>query len=704
MKEEVKIKIINALNEEQKPMEAIDISKKTNIGLKEVYEALVELEKELRVRLTKKGKYTFTDNIFGKVSIISSGAGFVKVLGRDDIYIKKGNLKNAIDGDNVIIEVIDERKKEGKVLKVLSHDKDYEVGQVITYNNEQYIKLDDFKKKNILLALNDKKLSLVDGHKVTVKVGKLIKENVYSGQVIKVFGHVNDPGIDVISKAIIFNIDIEFPDKVMEEVETIEDTVLEKDYIGRKDLTDKTIFSIDGDDAKDLDDAISIEVLPNGNYLLGVHIADVNHYVRKGSTLDKEAYKRGTSCYLADRVIPMLPHKLSNGICSLNEGVDRLTKTCLMEIDKKGNLINYDIFNSVINSKKRMTYKKVNDVLEDKNIDGTYEPFINDLKVMKQLSDILRRKREKNGSIDFNTTEMKVIVDKYGKAIDIINKERLESEKIIEDFMIEANVTVATHISYMDLPFVYRVHGEPNEDKLTDFVKFVKLMSEKVVKLPKSMHPKAIRQIIESLKEDPDYEIYSNLLLRCMQKAVYDVNNIGHFGLSLDNYAHFTSPIRRYPDLLVHRALDQYENQKFITDDNKLNSQLEFLSEASKHSSIKEQNADKCEREVNKMKAAEYMEDHIGEIFTGKVTSVTEFGLYVDIYNGVEGLIKLSDLNRGFYDQETYTIYTIDNIEYRIGDHLEVKLVSSIKEFGQINLEIIKKLVKVKTLTKEKLS
>ncbi|MGE5455736.1 MAG: ribonuclease R [Ignavibacteriales bacterium] len=700
MNEEIKIKIMNALIEEHNPMEAIDISRKTNLDLRAVCEALIELEKELRVRLTKKGKYACSDYIFGKLSVINSGAGFVISYGNKDVYIKKGNLKNAIDGDNVVIEIIDEAKNEGKIIKILSHDKDYEVGQVVTIDNEQYIKLDDVKKRNILLALKDKNLSLVDGHKVTVKIGSLIKENVYSGYVIKVFGHVNDPGIDIVSKAMVFNIDIEFPDDVMEEVNNIPNTVLDNELIDRRDLRDKTIFTIDGDDAKDLDDAVSIEILPNGNYLLGVHIADVNHYVKKGSHLDKEAYKRGTSCYLADRVIPMIPHKLSNGICSLNGNVDRLTKTCMMEIDKKGNLINYDIFNSVINSKKRMTYKKVNDVLGCFNTDETYEPFKNDLIMMKQLSDILRRKRENNGSIDFDTTEMKIIVNECGRAIDILNKTRIESEKIIEDFMIEANVTVATHVSYMDLPFVYRVHGEPNEDKLKEFIKFVRLVSDKVVKLPKNMHPKAIRQIVESLKDDPEYGIYSNLLLRCMQKAVYDVNNIGHFGLSLDNYTHFTSPIRRYPDLLVHRALDQYQDQKYINNENKLKSQLEYLTEASKHSSLKEQNADKCEREVNKMKAAEYMEDHIGETFTGKATSVMEMGIYVDIYNGAEGLIKLINLDKGTYDPETFTIYTADGIQYRIGDQLEVIVDSSVKELGQINLSLVRKLEKVKTLQK----
>ncbi|MDD4706410.1 MAG: ribonuclease R [Bacilli bacterium] len=692
MNEEIKIKILNIIYNEPNPIDAIYISKKANINLKDVCECLIELEKELKIRVTRKNKYTKTAFIFGKITIFKNGIGYVN----SDIQINKINLKNAINGDNVVVELIG--KNEGKVLKILSHEKNYEVGQVIVIGNQKYIKLDDTKKKNILLLVNNDTL-IVEGHKVAVKIGPIVKGNIYKAEEIKVIGHINDPGIDILSKAVMFDIATVFSEEVINEANNIPNKVIERDLINRKDLRNENIFTIDGDDAKDLDDAISIKVLPNGNYLLGVHIADVSHYVKENSELDKEAYRRGTSCYLADRVIPQLPPLLSNGICSLNENVDRLTKSCLMEFDQKGNLVNYELFDSVINSKKRMTYKKVNDCLENKNKDYSYEPFIQDLKCMQKLSDILRKKRENNGSINFDSKEMKIIIDENGKAIDVIKKERIESENLIEDFMIAANITVASHISYMDLPFVYRTHGEPDIEKLEEFFAFIKLMKEKISKIPKNMHPKVIRTILEELKDSPNYEIYSNLLLRCMQKAVYDVNNIGHFGLSLENYTHFTSPIRRYPDLLVHRLLDKYNKENFLYNEERYDTLIKYLTIASRHSSIKEQNADKCEREVNKMKSAEYMENHIGETFTGKITSVSEFGFYVDIYNGIEGLVKLIDLNNAFFDKKTYTIYT-NNQNYKMGDIVDVIIYSSNKEMSYINLLLANKPEKNKILKK----
>ncbi|MFA6753160.1 MAG: ribonuclease R [Bacilli bacterium] len=692
MNNEIKTKILNVIYNEQNPVDAHEISKKTNIDLKDVCESLIDLEKELKIRVTRKHKYTKTNFIFDKITIVKNGVGYVN----RDIYINNRSLKNAIDGDNVVVELIG--KNEGKVLKILSHEKNYEVGRVIIIGNKKYIKLDDIKKKNILLSVNNN-VSVVEGHKVTVKIGSIVKENIYKADEIKIIGHINDPGIDILSKAAMFDIETVFPEEVIKEANSIPNKVLEQDLYNRKDLRNETIFTIDGDDAKDLDDAISIKILPNGNYLLGVHIADVGHYVKENSELDKEAYRRGTSCYLADRVIPQLPPILSNGICSLNENTDRLTKSCVMEFDQKGKLVNYELFDSVINSKKRMTYKKVNDSLENKNFDYSYEPFMQDLKRMQKLSNILRTKREKNGCINFDSKEMKIIVDENGKAIDVIKKERIESENLIEDFMIVANITVATHINYMDLPFVYRIHGEPDIEKLEDFFAFVRLMKEKISKIPKNMHPKVIRTILEELKNSPNYEIYSNLLLRCMQKAVYDVNNIGHFGLSLENYTHFTSPIRRYPDLLVHRLLDKYNKENFIYNKEKNDSLLKYLTIASKHSSVKEQNADKCEREVNKMKSAEYMENHIGEKFTGKITGVNEFGFYVDIYNGIEGLVKLIDLNNAFFDKKTYTIYTNDR-NYKIGDIIDVIVDSSNKEVSHINLSLANQPEKNKILKK----
>jgi len=693
MYEEIKIKIVNLLASDGGglSLDALNISKKTNTSLQDICGALVELEKDLRVRVNKKGRYTLNEYTFGRISIISSGAGFVRCLNGNDMYVKRENLKGAIEGDSVAAELTDNDKNEGKVLKVLVHEKDYEVGQVVSIGDKKYVKLDDRKKQNFLLLPEYGSTNLLPGHKVTIKIGEKLETNIYSGQVIKIIGHINDPGIDILSKAAEFYIDTEFPIEVIEEVSRLPLEVRRSDLEGRRDLRDQTIFTIDGKDSKDFDDAVSIKALDNGHYLLGVHIADVAYYVKEFSEIDKEAYRRGTSCYLADKVIPMLPYELSNGICSLNESVDRLTKSCVMEFDRNGNLVNYDIFNSVINSKKRMTYEKVNDCLENINTDPSYSQFIEPLKTMKELSDILRRKRERNGSTDFNAPEMKSIVNEFGVAIDILKEMRMDSMKIIEDFMIAANETVATHISYMEMPFIYRIHGQPDKEKLEEFIRFIKLMDERLVKFPKNINSKAISQLLNSLKGSPNFEAYSNLLLRCMQKAIYDVNNIGHFGLALDNYTRFTSPIREYPDLLVHRTIDQYCMGDFYCGDEEIQERLKYLTVAARHASVKEQNADKCERAVNRMKAAEYMESRVGETFNGKITTVTEFGFYVDIYNGVEGLVSLGDLNYGFFDKESYTIYSRD-ARYRMGDLVEVTLDGTSKEDGFINLSLGKKL------------
>lgn len=700
MNEELKIKVLNIIQNEQNPVEAIGISKRLNIDLKTTNIILIELEKELKVRVTKKMKYTPTDYLFGTISVNKDKFGFVRCLDHKDIYINKSNLRKSIDGDNVVVQIIDKKNNEGKIIKILSRSKNIEVGQVVIMDDIKYIKLDDIKKQKILLIVKESKDNLVTGHKVSVKIGSLYRDNIYYADELKLIGHINDPGIDILSKAIVYNIDTKFPDKVIKEANTIPTEVSQDEIKNRKDLRNANIFTIDGDDAKDLDDAVSIELLPNGNYLLGVHIADVSYYVKENSELDKEAYKRGTSCYLADRAIPMLPHKLSNGICSLNEKLDRLTKSTIMEFDKDGNLVNYDIFDSVINSKKRMTYKKVNDCLENNNQDSTYEPFIEDLNKMKELSDILRKKRYQDGCIKFDVCEMKIIVDEKGKAKDVIKRERMESENLIEDFMISNNVTVASHICNMDLPFVYRTHGIPANDKIEDFLAFAKVMNERVIKLPQNLHCKAIKQILESLKESPNYEIYSKLLLKCMKKAVYEINNTGHFGLSLENYTHFTSPIRRYPDLLIHRTLNKYKDTNYYYyDEEKNEKQLELLNKACKHSSLKEQNADKCERDVNKMKAAEYMENHIGEIYSGKITEVTKNGFFVDIYNGVEGFVKITDLNKGYFDKKTYRIHG-NNRCFKIGDIIETSVDATIKEIGYIDLSLIDKPEKNTSLKK----
>ena len=478
----------------------------------------------------------------------------------------------------------------------------------------------------------------------------------------------------------------------MKQTEQIPITIENESFENRRDLRNELIFTIDGDDTKDIDDAISLKILENGNYELGVHIADVSYYVTEESALDKEAYDRGTSVYLADRVIPMLPHKLSNGICSLNEGEDRFTISCVMEIDNKGKVISYDIFESIICSKKKMTYKNVNKILEENIVPKGYEKFEQTLKDMLKLAHILRKMKENRGYIDFGIDEAKIIVDDKGKAVDVVKRYRGEGENLIEDFMIAANETVATHIYYMDLPFVYRIHGEPNEEKIDRFISFISILGYKINGKIKDVKPTTIKFILEQLKDKEEYHILSSMMLRSMQKAVYDKNNIGHFGLGSKCYTHFTSPIRRYPDLTVHRLLRKYlfKNQinKEVTEywDNK----LIYLTE---HSSKKERDSVDCEREVDDMKKAEYMMNHIGEEYDGIISSVTSFGMFVELENLIEGLIRIEDLpnDNYVYDEATFSIRGDKNKRgYRLGDKVRIKVVQANKEAKTIDFVLAK--------------
>lgn len=401
-------------------------------------------------------------------------------------------------------------------------------------------------------------MNAMPGHKVLVRLLNR-QDNGYNAEVLTIIGHKNDPGIDILSIVYKYGIEVEFNDEVKNELNAIPDSVSEEETKNRVDLRNEIIFTIDGDDTKDIDDAISIEKLENGNYKLGVHIADVSYYVKEKTALYETAMERGTSVYLADRVIPMLPHKLSNGICSLNPNVDRLAISCIMEIDNNGKLISHDIFESVIKSRIQMTYKKVNKVLEENIIPEGYEEFADKLRLMQELADILRKMKIKRGYIDFDIDESKIIVDDTGKAIDVTLRNRGTGEKLIEDFMIMANETVAEHIAaYEFLPFIYRIHGEPSEEKITQFISYVSACGYKLTGKFKDIKPSDMQNILSQLKDTKEFSIFSDLLLRCMQKAVYDTNNIGHFGLGSRCYTHFTSPIRRFPDTTVHRLLRKY--------------------------------------------------------------------------------------------------------------------------------------------------
>ena len=684
-------RILEILKEEERAYSIEELEEILGIRsaeeLKTLLACLRDLENSLKVYHTNKGNYMLFNNSHLRVGRLignKKGFGFVDIEGDEDVFIPPTCMNGAIHGDQVIVEITSKKglDLEGRIVKVLDRKLHQIVGEFYYKGGLGHIDPDD-KKISIHIDIEQSKtMGAMNGHKVLVRlIGKGEKGN-YKGEVIKILGHKNDPGVDILSIVSKYEINDVFSDEVMEAVEQLPLEVTEEEYIGRRDLRNKTIFTIDGDDAKDLDDAVSIDKLENGHYLLGVHIADVSHYVKENGEIDKEAYERGTSVYLADRVIPMLPHKLSNGICSLNGGVDRLTMSCDMEIDEKGNIVDYDIYESVINSKKRMTYRAVNNILEKNIVEPGYEPFVDDLKEMEVLAHILRKNKEKRGYIDFDIDEAKIIVNDNGEAIDVKLRERGTGEKLIEDFMIAANETVATHIYYMELPFIYRIHGKPNEEKIESFSQFLKTLGISIQYNKNEITPKDMQRVLDSLKENKLFHLLSSLLLRSMQKAVYDKNNIGHFGLASKCYTHFTSPIRRYPDQTVHRLLRTYLFQKKLDPETIRYWDLKLISIA-EHSSEKERNAISCEREVDDMKKAEYMMKHIGEEYEGMITSVLNFGMFVELDNLIEGLISNDDM-RGdtyYYDESTFSyVGKNSNKRYRLGDRVKVTVLNASKE------------------------
>ncbi len=696
-------KILDALNKSNKAYTVSELNSELGLksidDFKELLKTLNRMEDELKIHHTNKDKFMlFTNNNLklGRLIAHKKGFGFVDIEGDNDVFIAPVNMNGAIHGDKVVVEITAQKgiDLEGRIVKIVERSLKEMVGEFYTNAGISYIELDDDKVKITVQIDPSKTMGAVPGHKVLVKITDKLKDNNYRGEVIKVLGHKNDPGVDILSIVHKYGINDDFSEEVMQEVNTLPETVTITELGKRKDLRNEVTFTIDGDDAKDLDDAVSLHMLDNGNYQLGVHIADVDYYVKEGSKIDLEAYDRGTSVYLADRVIPMLPHKLSNGICSLTGGVDRLTMTCDMEIDATGKVVKYDIYESVINSKLRMTYNLVNDVIERGLTPAGYEPFKDTLLKMQELAHILRKFKENRGMIDFNIDEAKIVVDDSGKAIDIVLRERGEGERLIEDFMIAANETVATHIFFMELPFVYRIHGEPKQEKIDNFLKYVSLLGYKIDGKVSDVHPKTMQKILDSLMDKKEYPILSRLLLRSMQKAVYDKNNIGHYGLASKYYTHFTSPIRRYPDTTVHRLLRTYlfENKIDKQTTEYWNQKLVALTE---HSSQKEKDSVECEREVDDMKKAEYMMQHIGEEFSGMVTSVLSFGMFVELPNLIEGLVRLDELNlidkqdRYFFDEVTFSIRSPKNPRgFRLGDQVTIKVIAANKEAKTIDFTI----------------
>lgn len=696
----MKEKILEILKEETKGQNINEINNKLHLrGMEEITELednLKELVTEGVLHMSKNREYMLMSNTkslkVGKLRINKNGNGFVECE-PEDIFVHSNDLNGAINGDFVEVEIktrLNDPEPEGYIRNILKRDLKNVVGEMVKDKKTLAFKPDD-EKLNIAVKLTKESMKgCVEGHKVIISIIKEIGNRTFLGKVEKIIGHKNDPGVDILTIAAKHSIETEFSEEVKRELKNIPDEVCENDLIGRTDLTKEMIFTIDGDDTKDIDDAISVK-RDGKNYVLGVHIADVSNYVKVGSALYDSAFSRGTSSYLADTVIPMIPHQLSNGICSLNPEVIRLTISCVMTIDGNGKVISYDIFPSYIKSRKQMTYKNVNKILDENIIPEGYGEFADTLKLMHELSKILRQEKINRGYIDFGIDEAKVIQDENGKAIDIVKRVQGTGEKLIEDFMIAANETVATHISNMDLPFIYRVHDLPNAEKIEDFSNLIKQMGYQIHTNLNKITPVTMQKLLNEFRDKDEFVILSDMLLRSMKKAIYSTNNIGHFGLASKNYTHFTSPIRRFPDLTVHRLLRTYLFENRI-DMETINFNAKYLIDVAEHSSETEVNSVEAERDVLDMKMAEYMESHIGEEYEGIISGVTNFGMFVELDNLIEGLVHISTLD-GFY---TYVPEMLSLIsankknKYRIGDKVKIIVTNANKNQGIIDFELVK--------------
>ena len=691
--------IIKVLDDVYEAKDVIEINDMLNLStseeLKDLQDELDSLVNEYVLYYTKKGKYILLKNctnlFIGRLSVNKKGFGFVVIPKDEDIYIAKDNINSAIDDDIVLCEVINQGiKREGRIIKVIKRELNLLVGTIFFKKDKIFLELDD-NKKNITVEIEkDNAFNVVEGHKVQAKIIKEQTKNRYLAKILTIIGHKDDPGVDILSIAYKYGIYPEFNAEVEEELKNIPDHVEEKELVNRRDLTNQMIFTIDGDDTKDIDDAISLE-MKDDLYVLGVHIADVSNYVKENTALGDEAYKRGTSSYLADTVIPMLPHQLSNGICSLNEDELRLSMSCVMEIDSNGKVQNYEIFPSYIKSRKKMTYKHVNNLLMRNIVDEGYEEFKDTLLKMNELAHILRKEKISRGYIDFEIDEAKIVQDDEGKAIDVIKRVREDGEKLIEDFMIAANECVAECISNMDLPFIYRVHENPKPEKVDEFLNLIKLLGYKLKTNVKEITPKVMQSVINELKDKPEFPILSTLLLRSMRKAEYSKENLGHFGLASKAYTHFTSPIRRFPDLTVHRLLKKYlvENDMSMTTINTLESSL---IEVASQSSEREVAAVDAERDVDDMKMAEYMEGHIGEEYEGIISGITSYGMFVELPNLIEGLVHISTLKGDYFNYVEDILSMVGKSTkktYRLGDKVKVKCVAASKLSSSIDFELV---------------
>jgi ribonuclease R len=588
----------------------------------------------------------------------------------------------------------DHRRPEGEIVRVLKRGRDRIVGTFRRLSSHFGFVIPDDKRipADIFIA-HELQMNARDGQKVVVKLHQITGRHSAEGEIIEILGHKDDPGVDILSIIRKHGLPEKFPEEVLAEAEQIPGEISEEEIKGRRDLRGRTMVTIDGEDAKDLDDAVSVERLENGNVRLGVHIADVSYYVKEGSALDREAYERGCSVYLVDRVIPMLPKRLSNGICSLNPKVDRLTMTCDMEIDPEGNVVDYDIYPSVIRTNERMTYSDVKKIVvdEDTELIERYRPLVDDFRLMADLAKTLRQKRLQRGAIDFNFAEAKVIINEKGEPVDIVKRPRTIAEQLIEEFMLKANETVAEHFYRLEVPFVYRIHENPDAEKLKAFYEFITSFGYSVKGRPDQVKPHALQSLLEKIRGKREEHVISTVMLRSMKQAKYAAECIGHFGLAAPFYSHFTSPIRRYPDLLIHRIIREVLTQGSLSVE-RIDELNEILPDAAQQSSIRERIAVDAERESQDLKIAEFMMDKIGDEYEGIISSVTSFGIFVELPNTVEGLVHVSYLTDDYYhyDESSYSLIGERTGRImRIGDKVRIKVSGVNIDERKIDFELL---------------
>lgn len=642
---------------------------------------LNELMTEGRIVCSKRGKFSKSEEkkITGTFQAHPKGFGFVSVEGeKEDIFIPESETNGAMHMDTVEISVslaVTGRRREGKVLHVLERGMKQVVCTYQLNKNFGFAVPDNPKFGSDIFIPLERSKGAVNGHKVVVEITQYGKKGKNpEGKVVEILGHINDPGVDILSIVRAYGLPVEFDPKVMTQVEHVAKPVSEADMAGRMDLRDWQMVTIDGEDAKDLDDAVSL-TMDHENYILGVHIADVSNYVQEHSALDTEALKRGTSVYLVDRVIPMLPHALSNGICSLNQGEERLALSCIMTVNPKGEIIDQTITESVICVNRRMTYTNVKKILADHDpeVMAEYEPLVPMFEKMAELAAILRKKRMKRGSIDFDFPETKVILDKNGNPVDIRPYDRNVATKLIEDFMLAANETVAAEYYWRELPFVYRTHEQPDSEKIQKLSTFINNFGYSLHIGSDEVHPKELQKLLEKIDGTSEEPLISRLTLRSMKQARYTVENTGHFGLAADCYCHFTSPIRRYPDLQIHRIIK--DSLRGRLGEKRIGHYMQILPEVAKHASEMERRADEAERETIKLKKVQYMENHIGETFAGVISGVAEYGFFVELENTVEGLVRVTSLTDDFYQyyEETYELVgEATNRRFKLGQQVRV--------------------------------